>query len=126
MELEKDYILRMVKDLVKSIAHIVLGKSELEYELPENDEYSRIDYLYVRLLELVNQGKINDAEDMLFDEINTSDMKQFEMAMSFYLYLNDFGDDYLESNDYSRDEISEGIKSICKEYGVSSMVEFLF
>ncbi|MDU4862407.1 MAG: DUF6483 family protein [Terrisporobacter othiniensis] len=126
MELEKDYILRMVKDLVKSIAHIVLGKSEMEYELPENDEYSRIDYLYVKLLELVNQGKINDAEDMLFDEINTSDMKQFEMAMSFYLYLNDFGDDYLESNDYSRDEISEGIKSICKEYGVSSMVEFLF
>lgn len=126
MELEKDYILRMVKDLVKSIAHIVLGKSEMEYELPENEEYSRIDYLYVRLLELVNQGNINDAEDMLFDEINTSDMKQFEMAMSFYLYLNDFGDDYLESNDYSRDEISEGIKSICKEYGVSSMVEFLF
>lgn len=126
MELEKDYILRMVKDLVKSIAHIVLGKSEMEYELPENDEYSRIDYLYVKLLELVNQGKINDAEDMLFDEINTSDMKQFEMAMSFYLYLNDFGDDYLESNDYSRDEISEGIKSICKEYGVSSMVDFLF
>lgn len=126
MELEKDYILRMVKDLVKSIAHIVLGKSEMEYELPENDEYSRIDYLYVKLLELVNQGKINDAEDMLFNEINTSDMKQFEMAMSFYLYLNDFGDDYLESNDYSRDEISEGIKSICKEYGVSSMVEFLF
>lgn len=126
MELEKDYILRMVKDLVKSIAHIVLGKSEMEYELPEKDEYSRVDYLYVRLLELVNQGKINDAEDMLFDEINTSDMKQFEMAMSFYLYLNDFGDDYLESNDYSRDEISEGIKSICKEYGVSSMVEFLF
>ncbi|WP_343342512.1 DUF6483 family protein [Terrisporobacter petrolearius] len=126
MELEKDYILRMVKDLVKSIAHIVLGKSAIEYELPENDEYSRIDYLYVRLLELVNQGKINDAEDMLFDEINTSDMKQFEMAMSFYLYLNDFGDDYLETNDYSRDEISEGIKSICNEYGVSSMVEFLF
>lgn len=126
MELEKDYILRMVKDLVKSIAHIVLSKSEIEYELPEKDDYSRVDYLYVRLLELVNQGKINDAEDMLFNEINTSDMKQFEMAMSFYLYLNDFGDNYLESNDYSRDEISEGIKSICKEYGVSSMVEFLF
>ena len=53
-------------------------------------------------------------------------MRQFEMAMSFYLYLNDFGDDYLERNNYSRDEITEGIKSICEEYGVSSMVEFLF
>lgn len=126
MELEKDYILRMIKDLVKSIAHIVLGKSEIEYELPEKSEYSKVDFLYVKLLELVNQGNINEAEDMLFKEINPSDMVQFEMAMSFYLYLNDFGDDYLEKNNYSRDEISEGINSICKEYGLSTMVDFLF
>ena len=126
MELEKDYILRMIKDLTKSIAHLILGKSEIEYELPDESEYSRVDTLYVKLIELVNLGQINEAEDLLFDEINPSDMRQFEMAMSFYLYLNDFGDDYLEKNNYSRDEITEGIRSICKEYGVSSMVEFLF
>ena len=126
MELEKDYILRMIKDLTKSIAHLILGKSEIEYELPEENEYSRVDTLYVKLIELVNLGQINEAEDLLFEEINPSDMRQFEMAMSFYLYLNDFGDDYLEKNNYSRDEITEGIRSICKEYGVSSMVDFLF
>ncbi|MCI5628514.1 MAG: DUF6483 family protein [Clostridiales bacterium] len=126
MELEKDYILRMIKDLTKSIAHLILGKSEIEYELPKESEYSRVDTLYVKLIELVNMGQINEAEDLLFDEINPSDMRQFEMAMSFYLYLNDFGDDYLEKNNYSRDEITEGIRSICKEYGVSSMVDFLF
>ena len=126
MELEKDYILRMIKNLTKSIAHLILGKSEIEYELPEESEYSRVDTLYVKLIELVNMGQINEAEDLLFDEINPSDMRQFEMAMSFYLYLNDFGDDYLEKNNYSRDEITEGIRSICKEYGVSSMVDFLF
>ena len=126
MELEKDYILRMIKDLTKSIAHLILGKSEIEYELPEESEYSRVDTLYVKLIELVNMGQINEAEDLLFDEINPSDMRQFEMAMSFYLYLNNFGDDYLEKNNYSRDEITEGIRSICKEYGVSSIVDFLF
>ena len=126
MELEKDYILRMIKDLTKSIAHLILGKSEIEYELPEESEYSRVDTLYVKLLELVNMGQINEADDLLFDEINPADMRQFEMAMSFYLYLNDFGDDYLEKNNYSRDEIKEGIRSICKAYGVSSMVDFLF
>ena len=126
MELEKDYILRMIKDLTKSIAHLILGKTEIEYELPSESEYSKVDYLYVKLIELVNLGQINEAEDLLFDEINQSDMKQFEMAMSFYLYLNDFGDDFLEKNDYSRDEIKEGIKATCKEYGVSSMVDFLF
>ena len=126
MELEKDCMLRIIKDLTKSIAHLILGKSEIEYELPEESEYSRVDTLYVKLIELVNMGQINEAEDLLFDEINPSDMRQFEMAMSFYLYLNDFGDDYLEKNNYSRDEITEGIRSICKEYGVSSMVDFLF
>ena len=126
MELEKDYILRMIKDLTKSIAHLILGKAEIEYELPEDKQYTKVDFLYVKLIELVNLGQINEAEDLLFDEINPSDMRQFEMAMSFYLYLNDFGDDYLERNNYSRDEITEGIKSICEEYGVSSMVEFLF
>ena len=126
MELEKDYMLRMIKDLTKSIAHIILGKSEIEYELPEKENYSRVDYLYVKLLELVNSGKINESENLLFDELNTSDMRQFEMAMSFYLYLNDFGDDFLEKNNYSRDEISDGIRAICKEYNLSSIVDFLF
>lgn len=126
MELEKDFILRMIKDLTKSIAYLVLGKNDLDFKLPETMEYSRVDDLYVRLLELVNSGNINDAEDLLFDEINPSDMRQFEMALSFYLYLNDFGDDYLEGNDYSRDEIKEGLMSICKEYGVSTLVDFLF
>ena len=56
---------------------------------------------------------------MLFREIDTSNMREFEMAISFYLYLNDFDDNYLEDNNYCRDEISEGIKSICKEFGVS-------
>ena len=126
MKLDKDYILRMINDLTKSIAFLILGKNDIEYTLPKEDEYSKLDYLYVKLIELVNQGKINEAEDLLFDEINTSDMKYFEMAMSFYLYINDFGDDYLEKNNYCRDEISEGIKSICKEYGVYNMVDFLF
>lgn len=126
MELEKDYILRMIKDLTKSISYIILGKSEIEYDLPKENEYSRSDYLYIKIVELANCGKINEAEDMLFREIDTSNLIEFEMAIAFYLYLNDFDNNYLEENNYSRDEISEGIKSICKEFGVSSMVDFLF
>ena len=77
MKLDKDFILRMINDLAKSIAFIVLGKNDIEYELPENNEYSKVDLLYVKLLELVNSGKINEAEDMLFYEINPSDMYKY-------------------------------------------------
>ena len=59
------------------------------------------------------------------EEINKfktiEDVKEY-----LFTLLNDFGDDFLEKNDYSRDEIKEGIKATCKEYGVSSMVDFLF
>ena len=88
MKLDKDFILRMINDLAKSIAFIVLGKNDIEYELPENNEYSKVDLLYVKLLELVNSGKINEAEDMLFDEINTSDMRQFRWPyLSIYTLM---------------------------------------
>lgn len=126
MELEKDYILRMIKDLTKSIAHLVLGKSEIEYELPQKTEFTDTDYLYVKLLEMVGSGHINEAENLLFNEMNTTDFIDFEMAISFYLYLNDFGDDFLEKYNYSRDEIKEGIRDICEEFNVSTLVEFLF
>ena len=66
MELEKDYILRMIKDLTKSISYIILDKSEIEYDLPKKNEYSKSDYLYIKIVELANCGKINEAEDMLF------------------------------------------------------------
>ena len=76
MELEKDYILRMIKDLTKSIAHLILGKTEIEYELPSESEYSKVDYLYVKLIELVNLGQINEAEDLLFDEIGRASCRE--------------------------------------------------
>ena len=58
MKLDKDFILRMINDLAKSIAFIVLGKNDIEYELPENNEYSKVDFLYVKLLELVDRKSV--------------------------------------------------------------------
>ncbi len=126
MKLDKDFILRMINDLVKSIAFIILGKNDIDYELPSDNNYSNTDLLYMKLINMSNEGKINEAEDILFDKINTSNINELEMAFSFYLHLNNFSDNYLEKNNYSRDEISEGIKSICDRYNILNKVEFLF
>ena len=53
-------------------------------------------------------------------------MKHKKLNRTKGIYGEKLACKYLERNNYSRDEITEGIKSICEEYGVSSMVEFLF
>lgn len=58
---EQDYIMRLIGDMIKFIAKIFLGKSQISYE----DEYSHTDLLHKRLLELIELGKINEAENLL-------------------------------------------------------------
>lgn len=116
---EQDYIMRMIKDMVKILAKIVLDKETVSYELHDGAEYKQADDLYKNLIEMLNKGKINEAEDLLFEEFNVQDKTYFELALDFYLHINMLDDDFLEANNYSREEVEEGIQAISKEFGVS-------
>ena len=43
----------------------------------------------------------------------------------FYMYLNQFNDDILYQANYSREEIVDGINSVCAEYGISGFEHFV-
>lgn len=118
MALKDDYILNMIRDLSRVLARLILGKDEVRYELPECGEFTAVDNLYQRLITMADEGKICEAENLLLEEVSDQSSEYFEMAASFYLYLNEFDDEYLESHDFSREEISEGIERLGKEFGV--------
>ena len=40
------------------------------------------------------------------------------MGVDFYVYLNSKDDDFLESNDFSRQEIYDGLEDLQKIYGL--------
>ena len=44
-----------------------------------------------------------------------------ELALTFYLYLNDMDGDYLDDHDYSREEILDGLKSLAEDWGVTGL-----
>ena len=47
MDYEQDYIMRLVKDMARMIAKMLLGRKTPEYVLPEEEEeYSSLDSLY--------------------------------------------------------------------------------
>lgn len=115
MAYENDYLMRMIKQVARAFASFALGKDLPPYELPdEKDNYTDADYLYEKLIQLADEGKINKAEDLLFENIDSGIDDIFMLGMNFYLYVNDFSNDQLDDNDYSREEVVEGMKDFAR------------
>jgi hypothetical protein len=123
--IEDDYVIRMIKDMVKAIVKAILGKSELNYELPKENERTDEDLVYDKMIQLADEGNINEAENLLLTEFKFKVPEQLEIAMAFYLHINKYEDDFLETSNYSRSEISEGIESVAKNYGYSGIMSVM-
>ena len=64
MGLKQDFVLRRLEDQGRFLARLILGKDEAHYELPEYEAMdNRADALYRKLLALVDNGEINEAEN---------------------------------------------------------------
>ena len=117
---EQDYITRLISGNIRTILKLVFHNDtnqEDNIEL-ENEEAAQ---KYMRLTELINVGKINEAENILIEELDYSDITQFEMALKFYSYLNNVDLDFLEECNYTKKEIVEGIKDMSKMFGYGGL-----
>lgn len=123
MDYENDYILRLIKTMVRALASLIFGKQvnfhEIEKELKSGDT----DSLYARLIHMADEGKINEAENLLYDELEAGTANSTVTALAFYDYLNNFSDTYLEAHDYSRDEIIDGIRALAEREGAGELFE---
>lgn len=123
MDFEQDYIMRMIKQMVAALISVVLGKENKTYELPLEDQYKSSEGLLRELLTMVNDGKINEAENLLYEKLDPDNKKDIENAILFYSYLNELDNDFLEKCNYSRDEIEMGVKEIAKQSGMEGLAE---
>ena len=122
MALKQDYILRMIEELINILIKTFKDENkDKEEEINSFDVNS--DELYLYLKELVDNKKINDAENYLFDKLNENNKKDFISGMAFYKYLNEKDDEFLENCDYSREEVLEGMADLSKKYGFGDFVE---
>jgi hypothetical protein len=118
MEYENDFIMRQVRDMVRMLAKVLFGKNTATYEYQEEDHSTSSDYIYDRLIHMVNEGKINEAENLLFDELERNEDGSMEVALGFYDYLNTLSDEFLEQHDYSREEVKDGAQSLADRKGL--------
>lgn len=123
MVFEQDYIMRMIKQMVAALISVILGKENKVYELPLEDQYKSSEGLLRELLTMVNEGKINEAENLLYESFEQDNTKDIENAILFYSYLNELDNDFLEKCNYSRGEIEMGVKEIARKIGMEEFTE---
>ena len=114
---KKDWLLDQIDDLIEFLARVFLNQTNTEY-LPENIVNSSADSLHTELNKLLSEGKINEAENLLFDKIEVGNTKHLAVALNFYDKLNKFNDETLEASNYSREEINQGLHDILDKFGI--------
>lgn len=122
---EQDYVMRQIQQLSKALAKILFS---IDAESPSS---SLIKDMEVRsaadnLLRKIDSGNINEAEYELFELIENRTMDKLLAGIVFYSYLNEKDDDYLEINDFSRDDVENGIRHLLSEYGLENMADIFF
>ena len=119
---EQDYIMRLIKEIIRTILKLLFN---IETEIPtiellENEEEKAT---LETLLNMVDDGDINEAENKIFGIVEAGKKESLELVLLFYSYLNDKSDVFLVENNFSRKEIQDDLKYILSKYGLGSMAE---
>jgi len=120
---KQDWILRQIQMIGEMISMAVFHKSIIAYENENVVSPTQTDQLYSRLDMLVAQKKLNEAEDALYDELDTDNPKHLELALDFYMKLNRLSDEELTECNFPREEIMDGINTVIERFGLSDLVQ---
>ena len=113
MEIEKDYIMRLVKEIARVLAFLISGKKQ-EEDLEEEIQDLPINGIFKFIIKQADRGNINEAENLLFTQLDRDDIRHLYVAIAFYEHINEYTDEFLNQHAYTRDEIVEGLKDIAK------------
>lgn len=114
MQYEHDWVMRQIQLLVVAIAKLLFGKNILVEEAE-----SAVDKRMQELVEKLKDEGVCKAEDWLIERIDPEDKLWLETALRFYAAVNELSDSELEDQNFSREEIREGIIHVCKLYGIN-------
>lgn len=122
---EQDYIMRLIKEMVRTILKLFFNidtDSPTADLLKDEEKQNALN----DLLDMVDKGYIDEAENCIYEITSHHNMAHLEMAILFYSYLNDKDDEFLQNHNYSREEIKLGIKDLASRYGISGMIDVFF
>ena len=114
---EKDYIMRMIKEMVRVLFSLLLGKQYTQVDVAPENKYSVSGTDLDDLKKMIDCGKINEAENLLLENLNYNHKEELAAAVLFYEYISRQEESFLEAHEYSLEEAMDGLKQIVKNSG---------
>ncbi len=119
---EKDYIMRMIKEMVRVLFSLMLGKQYTQVELPQENKFSVSGMGLGDLKEMVDRGQINEAENILLENLDYENKEEVAAAILFYEYVSQKDESFLKEHDYSLEEAFDGLKQVAESSGYGELV----
>ena len=117
---EKDYIMRMIKEMVRVLFSLIFGKKYVSVELENKYEVSGKNFK--DFLDMIDSGEINEAENILLDSIDYTDRNEVMAAALFYQYLSEKDSEFLKNNNYTKEEVLSGFKQLLMQSGYTDLL----
>ena len=122
---EKDYIMRMIKDMVRVLFSLAFGKEYVSVELEKENKYEISGKNLKNFLNMIDLGQINEAENILLDSIDYTNKNEVMAVALFYQYLSEKDNQFLENNNYTKEEVLSGFKQLLMKSGYSDLLYLL-
>ena len=124
MYYHEDWLMRQIEAMVSAIISVIFHKS------PKSEDIGTVTNISDAvdsgrrdtIIAFLQQGKICEAEDWLYENMNENDISWLYTAVYFYSELNRLSDEYLAAHDFSREEIESGLSEVCGLYGFEWLV----
>ena len=122
---EKDYIMRMIKEMVRVLFSLAFGKKYVSVELEKENKYEVSGKNLKIFLNMIDLGQINEAENILLDSIDYTNKNDVMAVALFYQYLSEKDNQFLENNNYTKEEVLSGFKQLLMKSGYSDLLYLL-
>ena len=122
---EKDYIMRMIKEMVRVLFSLAFGKKYVSVELEKENKYEVSGKNLKIFLNMIDLGQINEAENILLDSIDYTNKNEVMAVALFYQYLSEKDNKFLENNNYTKEDVLSGFKQLLMKSGYSDLLYLL-
>lgn len=118
MFMQQDWLMRQIETMIAAIIQLLSGKAGGEYSLKDELEQEQSAELKQKLTNLLKEGKLDEAENLLFFELEDGDENVLAVAIDFYQQANTLSDEELEQQGFTRSELLDGLGDVAKQYGL--------
>ncbi len=122
---EEDYIMRIIKEMVRVLFSLKIGKQYKSVELQEENKYEVSGKALEEFKKMIDEGFINEAENILLESIDYTQKREVLAAILFYQYISEKDIDFLEAHNYSKEEALDGIRRLAEKQGFGQISSLL-